>query len=489
MDQCKLMRNPSHSRRQNPVAAITDVITAAPAGPGNTWTLQDALQAGCCVFADGQSAYLTCDPQTTGNNHPLHGLEVQVQQVHEGEGSATVCHQIFNEGCWKLPLCSDANTPSTCCVRLGQFPKGGLTFTGIIECSDISDPLHGMHVMTGDPYQKNGKTYVSFDVGGDVSAELPVCPSIQARPIPTPSDCCVKLGEFPKDGLTFTGIIVCTDPNDPLHGVHVMTGQPYQKDGKTYVSFDVGGDVQEELPVCPEPPPWGIPPTKEPPPPQRPRPPKCCVDATTTPPTLQQCSDPSYNGTPVDILDVDEAAGSVLVKVPWSSSPIQMPLCPGPDEECPPCPPCPTCPPGTYLDTSTGKCVTCPPPEECPPGCPPGYWTAPDGSCVQCPPGYLIDPTTGECVTCPEGEECPPCPPCPSCPPCPPGRPCPDDPRPPWECCDEDEDCVPSATPRLPHFPQPRPVPGCDPDDPCCYECRGAGTVSNPCNACRAGRR
>lgn len=484
-------------RRNQPVPAgqrvATDVIRAAPTGPGNTWTLQDAIEAGCCVFADGQGAYLTCDPLTAGENSPLHGLEVQIQAVHEAEGLATVCHQIFTEGCWRLPLCPDEKAPSTCCVRLGQFPKDGLTFTGMLECTDTSDPLHGTHVMTGQPYQKNGQTYVSFDVGGDVTAELPVCPPIPATRVPPDEpgpDCCVIENA---DG-TFT--LQCAPDPHGWTGLNVTGGQCADTQQGRICALEftdaAGNQVTLEAPAC------GPPPDIE-------RPPECCVDATTTPPTLQKCSDPSYNGTPVDILDVDEAGGYVVVGVPWSSTPIRLPLCDGPPDER-----CPTCPPGSYLDTATGKCVTCPPPEECPPSCPPGHWTAPDGSCVQCPPGHLIDPATGQCVRCPPPGDCPTCPPgtyldtatgqcirCPECPPgeecppcedCPPCPPCRDGRRPPpWECCDEDEDCVPSGSPRLPHFPQPRPVPGCDPDDPCCYEC--TGTLSNPCDACRAGRR
>lgn len=416
--------------------AISGVIQAAPVGgdgggggptgPGNTWSMQDAISAGCCVFLDGQGGYLTCDPMTTGGNHPLHGLEIQVQAVN-GD-IVTVCHPTFTEQCWRLPACPEQKTPATCCVRLGSFEHNGLTFTGMIECSDPSDSLHGTPVMTGQPFEQNGQMVVSFDVGGDVTATLPVC----ALP-PT------------------------------------------------------GYEDQPELP-----------PTDYEPPPVT-----CCVDATTTPPTLQQCSDPSMNGTPVEILDVDEQNGNVMVAVPWSSVPVAMPLCELPPTGYePPDQRCPTCPPGTYLDTATGQCVTCP---ECP-TCPPGYWIAPDGSCVQCPPGYLLDPATGECVPpgecpscpeCPPGGECPPCPECPpggECPPCPecppPGYyPPPDQRQPPWDCCDHDEDCQISPAPWLPHFPQPGPVPGCDPDDPCCFECSldGAGTMANPCNPCRVG--
>lgn len=522
MQQCRGIGSPgpktrtrARRRRRNergtaaPTGSIAGTITegprtpapppgeggGGPTGPGNTWTLQDALRSGCCVFADGQGAYLTCDPQAVGTNHPLHGLEVQIQAVHEDEGLATVCHQIFNEGCWRLPLCSEEKAPSTCCVRLGQFPQGGVTFTGMIECSDVSDPLHGTHVMTGQPYQKNGQTHVSFDVAGDVTADLPVCGPIPATLVPPEElgpDCCVVEN---KDG-TFT--LQCAPDPHGWTGLNITGGQcvdtPQGRICALEFTDAAGNQVTLEAPSC------GGPPPPPPPPP----PPECCVDASTTPPTLQKCSDPSYNGTPVDILDVDES-GSVMVAVPWSSVPVRMPLCDEPPDER-----CPTCPPGSYLDTATGRCVTCPPPEECPRPCPPGQWTSPDGRCVQCPPGHLIDPTTGECVRCPPPGDCPTCPPgtyldtatgrcvrCPECPPgeecppcedCPPCTPCRDGRRPPpWECCDEDEDCVPSRSPRLPHIPQPRPVPGCDPDDPCCYEC--TGTVANPCNACRAGRR
>ncbi|MDP3909293.1 MAG: hypothetical protein Q8Q14_02790 [Gemmatimonadales bacterium] len=416
------VRNQSRAMGQH---ARSGTISAAPTGPGNTWSLNDAIGAGCCVFVDGQGAYLTCDPQTTGGNHPLHGLEVQIQAVHEQEGLVTVCHPTFTEKCWRLPACPDQQgTPSTCCVRMGSFEHNGLTFTGMIECSDTTDALHGTPVMASQPFEQNGQMVVSFDVGGDVTATLPVC-------------------DLPPAGL-------------------------------------IPKDV----------PPTGVDPKVE-----------CCVDATTTPPTLQQCTDPSLNGTPVDILDVDEQSGTVMVAVPWSSTPLQMPLCkeppvrrpPPPDYEPPPPGRCPTCPPGTYLDTATGQCMTCPecpPPQDCP-SCPPGYWTSPDGRCVQCPPNYLLDPVTGQCV--PPGE-CPECPPpgeCPPCPECPEYFPPPDMRQPPWPCCDDDEDCHVSPAPRLPHFPQPGPVPGCDPDDPCCFECSldGAGTMANPCNPCRAGNR
>jgi hypothetical protein len=138
--------------------------------------------------------------------------------------------------------------------------------------------------------------------------------------------------------------------------------------------------------------------------------------------------------------------------------------------------------------------------EDCP-SCPSGYWTSPDGRCVQCPPGYTIDPVTGEACPgrvrapgeCPSCPECPPpgeCPPCPECP----GSSPPPPYYPPDGCCD-DGDCEISPAPWLPHFPPTGPVPGCDPDDPCCFECslNGMGTVANPCNPCRVqnarGRR
>lgn len=489
----QLSRRPARARRRRrnqptPMGAraFTDVVTSAPAngggptGPGNTWTMQDALNAGCCVFLDGQGAYLTCDPMTTGGNHPLHGLEVQVQAVNDD--IVTVCHQAFNEGCWRLPACPEEKLPSQCCVRLGTFPQNGLNFTGMLECTDPTDPLHGVHVMVGDPYQKDGQTYVSFDVGGDVTAELPVC-EIPPAKIPPPEEqppgpeCCVVEND---DG---TVTLLC-DP-DPygwnglnITGAYCMDTQNGRMCAVEFSDAE-GNQVQIEAPVCPKIPPADIPP-------------ECCVDATTTPPTLQQCSDPSFNGTPVDILDVDEQSGMVMVAVPWSSTPVPMPLCDEPpDQRCPPCPECPECP-------DPGDCPTCPP----------GYWMAPDGSCIQCPPNHLIDPATGQCVQCPPPGECPTCPPgtyldtasgqCVTCPECPEPGECPECPPcfppggriPPVPCC-PDEDCDVSPGPRMPHIPQPGPVPGCDPDDPCCYECSltGAGTVSNPCNPCRANRR
>lgn len=460
-----------------------------PSGPGNKWMAEDGTAAGCCVFIDGQGAYLTCDPMSTGGNHPLHGLEVQVQDVHEAEGLATVCHPSFTEGCWRVPLCPEEKTPSQCCVELGQFERDGITFTGRLKCTDPNDPLHGILVMTGQPYDKNGEQYVGFDVAGDVSAELPVC--VKTPPVYIPPDeeepgpeCCVIENG---DG-TFT--LVCAPDPHGWNGLVITDGQCMDTQMGRMCALEfvdaAGNQVQIEAPVCDQPP-------------DIERPPQCCVDATTTPPTLQQCNPPEYNGTPVDILDVDEESGQALVAVPWSSVPVPLPLCDEPpDKLCPECPECPECPPD----------------RDCP-RCPPGHWMGPDGSCVQCPPGQLIDPTTGQCVRCPpqrppgECPECPPgtyldtatgqcvrCPDCPEsgeCPECPPCRPCPPDGRipPPWECCDDDEDCIPSRTPRLPHFPPVRPVPGCDPDDPCCYDCsvNGGGTVSNPCNPCRANRR
>jgi hypothetical protein len=68
-----------------------------------------------------QGGYLTCDPLAAGGNHPLHGLEVQIQAVN-GD-IVTVCHPTFTEQCWRLPRCPETTAPSTCCVRLGQFEK------------------------------------------------------------------------------------------------------------------------------------------------------------------------------------------------------------------------------------------------------------------------------------------------------------------------------------------------------------------------------
>ena len=452
------------------------------------------MQAVCCVFVDGQGAYLTCGPQTTGEAHPLTGLQVEVQAVQEAEGTVTVCHPSFAEGCWRLPLCSTENEPSTCCVRLGQFPGGGVTFNGQIECSDPTDALHGVKVMAGQPYPKNGQNYVSFDVGGDVSAELPVCEPGRATfdpPAQPGPNCCVVENQ---DG---TLTLQCDPDPNGWNGMVIAGGQCSDTPQGRICALEFvdgqGNQVQMEVPSCGGPPPSTIPP-------------ECCVDATTSPPTLQKCSDPSYNGTPVNILDIDENTGTVTVGVPWSSTPVQLPLCDEPGDRCP------TCPPGSYLDTATGQCVTPPPPRECPPPCPRGQWTAPDGTCVECPPGTLIDPATGQCVTCPPAGDCPSCPPgtyldtatgqCVQCPDCPDGvecPPCEDCPpcnckgEPPARvppCCDEDEDCdISPPPPRRGPGPRPRLVP-CD-DDPCCYECslRGGGTVANPCNACRAGRR
>lgn len=537
---------PSRTRRRRrnqpqtaaPTGSIGSTITegprtppgngnGGPSGPGNKWNQQDAVQAGCCVFLDGQGAYLTCDPPTAGGNHPLHGLEVQVQAVQEDAGIITVCHQIFTEQCWRLPMCPEEKTPSTCCVEVGQYERDGITFNGRLKCTDPNDELHGILVMTGTPYDKNGETYVSFDVGGDVTSELPVCerPKIGFDPSddqPGPN-CCVI--ENPDGSVT----LIC-DP-DPYgwNGQTIPGAQCMDTANGRMCALEftdpAGNQVQIEAPVCEQPP-------------EEKQPPHCCVDATTTPPTLQQCSDPSYNGTPVKIIDVDEPNGQVMVAVPWSSTPVPMPLCDKPPEiEIPPtcCVDATTMPPTLQqcsdpsyngksvniidVDEASGQVlvsvpwsstpvpmplcdkppeIEIPPGEECP-SCPPGHWMSPDGRCVQCPPGQLIDPTTGQCITCPKCPppgECPTCPPgtyldtatgqcvtCPECPPCEPP-----DYIPPWECCDEDEDCNVSPGPRMPHLPQPGSVPSCE---PCCEDCAvtGAGTVANPCNPCRANRR
>lgn len=341
---------------------------------------------------------------------------------------------------------------SGCCVKLLGNHKGQM------KCQNANDPIHGKTVSVGVPYQKNGKPFVGVDVGGDVSNEYPVCveqPGIDERP-PAPPDiderpeCCV-------DAETST-LQQCKNPAHNGTPVQIIDVDP--NTGTVMVVLP-GETAPRPLPLCPQPPDIDE------------RPPQCCVDAETS--TLQQCSDPALNGTPVQIVDVDPNTGTVLVLLPGQSAPVPLPLCPErpkcppgqvfdpatgrcrPDcppcpepPECPPCPEppeCPTCPPGYLLDTTTGECVQCPPPRECPP----------DGG-PKCPPGYLLNEHTGECVQCPPPQDCPPQRPCPTPEPCvpPPGPP---------PCGDGPCPTPPGPYPRPPGSDSP---PGeCPPDGPC----------------------
>ncbi len=323
---------------------------------------------------------------------------------YDGPNGERLCSISLGDAHFSIPACPTSTPPN------GKTPPGECCFnvnTGMLECAGAA-PIP-VEIVTEFEYP-DGRPGVSVSSpqlpGGGM--RVPLC---DKPPTPGP-ECCVVQHE---DGR-YT--LQCNPDPHGWNGLDVTAfTKCYGAQGCAVEFTDpAGNQVTLEIPLC------------KPPPDKKP-PPDCCVDASTTPPTLQKCSDPAYNGTPVQIVDVDEATGTVMVGgVPWSSALVRLPLCPEPpDIEIPP----PNgCPPGYVRDPVTGDCCPpprdCPPPPECPPPeeCPP--WTFP------CPDGYLLD-QWGNCVQCPPPQDCPPCPPPTDCPPCPPPQDCP--PCPPQEPC------------------------------------------------------
>lgn len=320
---------------------------------------EDVPEDECCF--DQAMGRLVCGDNIPPN--PLHMAEATVEAVHDN-GTATVYVNGDPSMGMRVPLCPQLG----CCLDLS---------TGTLICVDeFNASYNGLQVSVLEVGQLFARVSHSALPGG--TAYVPLCPSED------PGDCC-----YNQD----TGLIECTDPSNPLHGLPagILTDPGPEPSGIHFVELSSSAG-QFRLPLCGG---GECPPLY------------CCVNRDTG--AFVCPGIPELNGQAADVSDFVEDGGyqwavlsnGQMVPVCGRGCPPPVVCADGlwmtPTGECglptdvpgtcPPCPDfepgsCPTCPPGYLLDTNTGECIL-------PPSCP------------TCPPGYLLDTNTGQCVQCP----------------------------------------------------------------------------------------
>ena len=286
---------------------FTSKLKPAPSVPAAPPELSDEFEF-CVHQSDDGTRFLRFrDPA-----HRNHGMDVTetTECVVDADGN-TVCRGHD----WIVPVCHQPEAdkeglPRDCCfdIETSTLVCPGSAYDGLI-----------VSYIEGSEHELQGVAQVSIahpDLPGG-GARVPVCIPVTGEPPPpgaTAPECCVNLATSTLEN--------CDDPS--LNGTPVEIKSEPGKHGVEV--FVPSMNWKGYLPVCarvildliPGQPPRPIP---TPPSGQEP---ECCVDLTTS--TLENCTNPELNGTPVEIKGEPGPEG-VPVFVPSVNWKGYLPVC------------------------------------------------------------------------------------------------------------------------------------------------------------------
>lgn len=249
--------------------------------------------------------------------HRNHGMDVtESSECFVDANGSTWCHS----DSWKAPVCEQPEAdkeplPRGCCfdIETSTLVCPGSAYDGLVV-TFIEGSEHEIggvaHVSVKHPDLPGGgaRPAVCVDVVPPQVGTVDI-PTDRPRPEDVEPECCVEISS--------STLQQCKDPS--LNGTPVeIFGAPGPKGILVHIPSH---NWKGYLPVCaqiatfdPTPPPTH----------ERPDEPECCVDLNTS--TLQNCLDPSLNGTPVNIKGAPGPQG-VLVGVPSLNWKGYLPVC------------------------------------------------------------------------------------------------------------------------------------------------------------------
>jgi len=296
--------------RPLPLTAKLKPAPSVPAAPDSL-----PVEFAFCVHqSDDGSRFLRYrDP-----SHKNHGMDVtEMSECVTDPSGSMVCRGRVGREEWIVPVCHQPEAdkeplPKSCCYDMGSSTLvcPGSAYDGLV-----------VSFIEGSDHVLEGVAHVSIhhpDLPGG-GARVPVCepvdpiPTIPGGTAPDPNrppggriepECCVDLAT--------STLQECKDIN--MNGTPVNIKSEVDQNGMVLVGIPSLG-WKGVLPVCAD---------QRPPRPTRPKEPECCVDLRTS--TLENCSDPSMNGTPVEIKGEHGPAG-VPVYIPSLEWKGYLPVC------------------------------------------------------------------------------------------------------------------------------------------------------------------
>lgn len=220
----------------------TSLCTEEPTGVEAT-PVPDSVPPGCCI--DEATGLIQCPGGTDA--FYMHGRTIPKSTYScwtndQGQRMCTI--SAGGDVTYDLPVCEQPEqVPDGCCVDTDAM---------VILCQDTTHPLHGAKVTSVSEVRDNGLVTLSF-VGADGverNTRLPLCQ------IPDESQCCYD---------AINGVVLCDDPNNPMHNQPAELVEGVGGDGYVYVCGTL--DPQSSaitcarMPLCPD------------------QPPGCCYDA------------------------------------------------------------------------------------------------------------------------------------------------------------------------------------------------------------------